>query len=239
MQIKKLFIAVALSVSFAFCLGFVGEILYANYQNGLNEEFRVVAKKSHEIGYKQGYEEAEKKLIGLLEKDFDNFRTELLSYYSKEKYPVKEYLLVDKRIEEIIKKSNPKLKIEKIDEYKKYIRKWASEYELDPVFVAAMIHRESNFKEESVSKAGAIGALQVIPKWHKDKIKKLGITEKDLHSIDHGINIGCQVFKMYLVKADGDYRKALKFYNGDKSKKDSPYVKDILKITMEAYAIKV
>lgn len=237
MQFKKLLVALMLSISCVTILGFTGKVMYSNYQENLTKKINEIASNSHKMGYKQGYAEAEKKLIGLLEKDFDNFRTELLAYYSKEKYPVKEYLLVDKRIEEIIKKSNPKLKQEKIDEYKKYIRKWSVEHELDPVFIASMIHRESHFKEDSVSKANARGAMQVVFKWWRPQCDKLGITEKDLHSIDHGINIGCQAFKTYLVKTDGDYRKALKLYNGDHSKKDSPYVTDILRMTLYGYSV--
>ena len=237
MRIKPIVTTIVATLTLIVSLGFTGHYLYKCYNENIQAQMMEIAKKSHEAGYKQGYKEAETKLIGLLEKDFENFRTELITYYNKETFPIKEYLLVDKRIEKIISISNPKMSQEKMAEYKTYIRKWAGEYELDPVFIAAMIHRESNFKENAVSKAGAKGPCQVIYKWWKPQCDKLGITEKDLHSINHGINIGCQAFKIYLVKANGDYRKALKLYNGDKSKKDSPYVRDILRITMEAYAV--
>jgi len=237
MQFKKLLVALMLSISCVTILGFTGKVMYSNYQENLTKRINEIASNSHKMGYKQGYAEAEKKLIGLLEKDFDNFRTELLAYYSKEKYPVKEYLLVDKRIEEIIKKSNPKLKQEKIDEYKKYIRKWAVEHELDPVFIASMIHRESHFKEDSVSKANAIGLCQIIAKWHMDKINKLNIKKENLFDVNHNINIGCQIIKEYLKKSNGDYKLALLRYNGAKTNKENQYVRDILEMTMYGYSI--
>ena len=125
MRIKPLVTTIVATLTLIVSLGFTGNYLYKCYQENIKAQMMEIAKKSHEAGYKQGYKEAETKLIGLLEKDFENFRLELIQYYNKETYPIKEYLLTEKRIEEIIKVSNPKLAQNKIDNYKKYIRKWA------------------------------------------------------------------------------------------------------------------
>lgn len=145
--------------------------------------------------------------------------------------------LTEKRIEYIMNKSNPKLSEVKKQAYKKSIIKHSSVYGLCPVFVAAMIHRESNFREKLVSSANCRGAMQVGYRFHKEKCNKIGIKEKDLHSIDHGINIGCQVIKEYLIKSGGNRQKALLRYNGVRTNKETPYVRDILRMTKKAYPI--
>ena len=112
--------------------------------------------------------------------------------------------------------------------------KWAIKYELSPVFVASMIHRETNFNEKAVSKSNARGCLQVIAKWHPEKLKELGIQEKDLHSINHGIHIGCLVIREYLERSNWNYREALKKYVGAVNNSADGYIDDIFAMTIYA-----
>src|SRR5690606_32980625 len=46
----------------------------------------------------------------------------------------------------------------------------AREAELDPLLLVAMIAVESSFNPKAKSHAGALGLMQVIPRWHMDKI---------------------------------------------------------------------
>jgi soluble lytic murein transglycosylase-like protein len=144
---------------------------------------------------------------------------------------------MEQRIERIMNKSNSKLSDSKKALYKQYIMKWANEYDLSPVFVAAMIHRETNFNESAVSKSNARGPMQVIYKYHKDKCDAIGISEKELHYINHGINIGCQVIRQYLDWNNWNYRAALKKYVGAVNNSADGYIDDIFKMTMYAYEI--
>ena len=77
-----------------------------------------------------------------------------------------------------------------------------------------------------------------MPNVHKDKLKKLGISEKDLSNIDYGVNIGCQIIKEYLKKANWDYRKALYRYVGAVNNVElaRQYVADIFEMTVYAYS---
>ena len=188
-------------------------------------------KVSYDSGYKNGIIDTEK----TLHKEYQNY---IYALYDEKYDPkdVRQQIITEKRIEKIIYKSNPKLTQEKKNTYIYYIVKWAHEYNLSPVFVAAIIHRETNFRENSVSKSNARGCMQVIYKYHKDKCDKLGIKENDLHSINHGINIGCQVISQYLDWNDWNYRAALKKYVGSVNNSADGYIKDIFDMTMYAYS---
>ncbi|MEG0914856.1 MAG: lytic transglycosylase domain-containing protein, partial [Christensenellaceae bacterium] len=48
-------------------------------------------------------------------------------------------------------------------EYKDLIVEYAQKYDLDPYFVAAIIHTESGYDKDAVSSAGAVGLMQIMP----------------------------------------------------------------------------
>lgn len=48
-------------------------------------------------------------------------------------------------------------------DYREYVEKYATQYELSPSLVYAVIHTESHFDPEAVSPAGAIGLMQMTP----------------------------------------------------------------------------
>lgn len=159
-------------------------------------------------------------------------------YYFDMKHTAENYVFTENKLRKIMKTSNPDLSESKIVQYIESIIKWSDKYKLSPIFVASVVHRETNFKEDSVSKAKARGALQVIYKYHKDKCDKLGIEEKGLHDIDDGINIGCQILREYVNSADGNYRRALYRYVGavKNTKTAEGYVKDIFDMVVYAYS---
>ena len=208
--------------------------LYSFHLNKMNNARSEYYEKGYDTGYNKG------KIEGLREvhQSYQNILSELDSYHKETQNTAENYIFTAQRLEKIMNKSNPALSEEKKDMYKKYIMKWSSEYGLSPVFVASIIHRETNFRENLVSSAGARGAMQVIPKWHKDKMKSLGITEKDLSNINYGINIGCQVIREYLDAADWDYKKALHKYVGaiNNVGTANKYVADIFEMTIYAYS---
>ena len=182
-------------------------------------------------GYKTGRAEAFDE-VGMIEQ---RIMEKLILHHNKTKTTAENYIYSEKLIDRIIDKSNPSLSEKKRAEYKKYILKWSRKYDLSPAFVASMIHRETNFNEKAVSKSNARGALQVLAKWHKDKLDKLGIKEKDLHSINHGIHIGCQIIRQYLDWNDGDYRAALEKYVGSVNNSAEGYIRDIFAMTVYAH----
>lgn len=187
--------------------------------------------------YEAGFDHGKVKTLEDVKVTYQKILEHLDSYNETNKNSVEHFILTEKRINKIMEKSNPNLSDSTKKKYITYIMKWSNEYNLSPIFVASIIHRETNFRENLVSSAGAKGCMQVVPKWHKDKIKALGITEKDLSNINHGINIGCQVIKEYLEGAEYNYRKALLKYVGSVNNPAESYVNDIFEMTLYAYSI--
>lgn len=191
-------------------------------------------EKAYKNGYQKGFLSGKDNVENILLQEYQN----IIMRMSEEKYDnknIKHQILMERRIERIMDKSNSKLSDSKKALYKQYIMKWAEKYELSPIFVASIIHRETNFNEKAVSKSNARGPMQVLYKYHKDKCTKLGIEEKDLHTINHGINVGCQVIRQYLDWNDWNYRAALKKYVGAVNNSADGYIDDIFKMTMYAY----
>ena len=89
---------------------------------------------------------------------------------------------------------------------------------LPPALVMAVIDVESQFNRWAVSRAGAVGLMQVMPFWPR----KLGMDNSQLVKIDHNIHIGCTILKYYIERANGDYTKALALYNGSPGRRNYP-----------------
>lgn len=104
---------------------------------------------------------------------------------------------------------------------------WAKERKLDPVLVLAQIKKESGFRRKAISKAGAVGLTQVMPKWHPEKVKG-----KNLFSITHSIEVGTLVLAECRAKFKGNYYKALNCYSGGAQ----DYSKKIFSYRLEALA---
>ena len=207
-----------------------GAYSYVYYDDLLIECTEKAYKNGYQIGFLTGKDNVEE----IIRHEYQN----IIARMSEEKYDnkdVRQQISMERRLERIMMKSNSKLSEQKRNLYKQYIMKWATKYELSPVFVASMIHRETNFNEKAVSKSNARGPMQAIAKWHPEKLKKLGIKENDLHSINHGIHVGCWIIKEYLDRAGWNYREALKKYVGSVNNSADGYIEDIFKMTMYAY----
>jgi soluble lytic murein transglycosylase-like protein len=82
---------------------------------------------------------------------------------------------------------------------------------LDPLLVVAVIAVESSFNPVAQSSAGAKGLMQVIPRFHADKI----VTAGDGAILDPLTNIavGTRILKEYIRRA-GSEEEGLQLYNG-------------------------
>lgn len=134
---------------------------------------------------------------------------------------------VHQRIDRIMDHAYPKLTPQKRVQYKKSILKWSERYSLCPVTIASIIWKESKF-DEKCKYLGALGPMQTIPRYHRDRMAKAGISVGDICTIDKGVHIGCIVFRHYMDKSKGDVRKALKYYNGCVNAKNPKYVRDVI-----------
>lgn len=96
-------------------------------------------------------------------------------------------------------------------EVQDHIFKVCEEYGVKPEIVVAMIDRESKFKASSIGDNGtSYGLMQVRPKYHTPRMKKLNIT--DLLNPKQNITVAVDYLAECLEK-NGDIEKALIAYN--------------------------
>jgi hypothetical protein len=97
---------------------------------------------------------------------------------------------------------------------------------LDPLLVIAVIAVESRFNPFSESIAGAQGLMQVIPRFHKDKLPRDG---GRLHLFDPAINVrvGTQALHEY-IRRHGDVIGGLQQFAGDSGDPEKAYAARVL-----------
>lgn len=86
----------------------------------------------------------------------------------------------------------------------------AKRAKLIPELVLAVIEVESNFNRYAISRAGAMGLMQVMPFW----LKEIGRPGDNLFNLHTNLRMGCTILRYYLNKEKGDLTQALLRYNG-------------------------
>jgi soluble lytic murein transglycosylase-like protein len=88
----------------------------------------------------------------------------------------------------------------------------ALEVGLDPLLVLAVISIESRFNPIAESGMGAKGLMQIIPKYHLDKLRAAG-GEDMVFDPESNIHIGTRILQEYVYRT-GTLEAGLQFYNG-------------------------
>jgi soluble lytic murein transglycosylase-like protein len=83
---------------------------------------------------------------------------------------------------------------------------------LDPLLIIAVMAVESSFNPIAESVAGAKGLMQVIPRYHGEKLREFG-GEKAVFDPETNILVGAQILKEYLART-GNMTQALQMYAG-------------------------
>ena len=96
--------------------------------------------------------------------------------------------------------------------YKELVFEYADYYGLERALVFAVIKTESNFSKNAVSRAGAIGLMQITKRTGEYIATKLGVENYDLKNNADNINFGCYYIK-YLFVRFKDMSTALVAYN--------------------------
>jgi soluble lytic murein transglycosylase-like protein len=81
--------------------------------------------------------------------------------------------------------------------------------EINPRIILAVMKVESNFQSNAKSNHGARGILQIIPYWHKDKLKG-----RNPFNIKVATEVGTTILQICLDKYSGDLFKGLNCYSG-------------------------
>jgi soluble lytic murein transglycosylase-like protein len=91
--------------------------------------------------------------------------------------------------------------------YQKFIVQTASQYQIDPALIKAIIMAESGYNPMAVSKRGAKGLMQLMP----ETAEALGV--EDIFNPRQNISGGVQYFKRLVNRFNGDVKLALAAYN--------------------------
>ena len=88
----------------------------------------------------------------------------------------------------------------------------ASRYRVDPTIIRAIIMAESGFNPRAISRRGAKGLMQLMPR----TARSLGV--RDSFNPEQNIHAGVKYFSQLLDKFDGDHSLALAAYNAGSRK---------------------
>ena len=101
-----------------------------------------------------------------------------------------------------------------------------SEWKVDPLLILAVMAVESRYNPVAESNMGAKGLMQVIPKFHADKISEHG-GESALLDPHTNIQVGAQILREYLRRF-GETETALQMYAGAFDEPNSSYAFKVL-----------
>ncbi|MGA2776152.1 MAG: lytic transglycosylase domain-containing protein [Steroidobacteraceae bacterium] len=89
--------------------------------------------------------------------------------------------------------------------------------QIPPDLVLALIEVESRFDPWAVSRAGAVGLMQVMPFWPT----QLGMQNQLVRAAPN-IRMGCEILRYYLRAEHHNWARALARYNGSAGRNDYP-----------------
>ncbi len=100
------------------------------------------------------------------------------------------------------------------------------ERRLDPLLIIAVISIESRFNPFSQSPMGAVGLMQVIPRYHQDKVTKTAAAKPFLDPVTN-VRIGAQVLQE-AIRRQGGLIEGLQYYAGAADDDEQVYANKVL-----------
>ena len=100
--------------------------------------------------------------------------------------------------------------------YVEEIERWAAAHSLDPHLVVAVIRVESRFRPSALSRAGAMGLMQIMPStgaWIAERLAYDGFTVENLYEPDLNIRFGTWYLRYLLDRLNEDVEASLIAYN--------------------------
>jgi len=98
-------------------------------------------------------------------------------------------------------------------DYKDSIKTYAAERNLRPNFIAAVIYTESRFHKDSVSSAGAVGLMQLMPATAQSIAAEIGESMGNLYDPDTNIKYGTWYLRGLMDKFNNNEDLVLASYN--------------------------
>ncbi len=122
--------------------------------------------------------------------------------------------------------------------YQELIRREAEEWGVDPIMLAALIRQESAFKNDIISRAGAVGLMQVMPPTGAQLARAYGpsgFSEENLTTAEVNLHLGSAFFVEMSARYDGDLPLVLSAYNAGPTRANRwrryPEASDALRFT--------
>jgi len=125
------------------------------------------------------------------------------------------YRMMEPRLQRIVRTEAERLEILKFV-YCEAHR--SGEARLPPGLIMAVIEVESRFDRWAVSRAGAVGLMQVMPFWPEE----LGMRRYELTRVGPNIRMGCAILRHYLRIERNSVTRALARYNGSLGQREYP-----------------
>jgi len=97
------------------------------------------------------------------------------------------------------------------------------ELAVDPLLILSVAAVESRFNPLAESVFGAQGLMQIIPRFHAEKLRR----DASLFDADTNIRVGARILKEYLRRG-GDLQTALELYGGVTEEGESQYANKVL-----------
>jgi soluble lytic murein transglycosylase-like protein len=98
--------------------------------------------------------------------------------------------------------------------------------QLDPLLIIAVISIESRFNPIAESVAGAKGLMQIIPKYHGDRLEEFG-GEQAVFNPEANIEVGSQILRDY-IRRTGNVNIALQMYAGALGDYEDRYTRKVM-----------
>ena len=89
----------------------------------------------------------------------------------------------------------------------------ASRGGVPPLLALAIIEKESRYAADAVNSSGATGLMQVIKRFHMDKLKN-DPSGQGLSNPETNVRVGVSVFSEFLARTGGNIKQALTRYSG-------------------------
>ena len=103
-----------------------------------------------------------------------------------------------------------------IDTATQYVRaayKAADKWNIDPLLLLSFMKAESNYQAKAGNSYGARGLMQVVPRYHREKIEKRNILDYKTN-----IDVGAEILNEYLQLHKENFHVAMKRYSGGAGK---------------------
>lgn len=100
------------------------------------------------------------------------------------------------------------------------------EWRVDPLLIIAVISIESRFNPFSQSNMGALGLMQIIPRYHQDKLPKEADNRAFLDPVIN-VHIGVRILQESMQR-QGGLMEGLQYYNGAIDDTEQTYANKVL-----------